>query len=174
LAQTQLTAKEKSEIIIFMGDMFDKSRFPLNKVESMIQYFNRDYSDVLFDYFFGLEFICADYTKTLHTLLRFELSAKKKIMIYTGLAVIATKRLDLNKLESCLASLKAFPQEELQTFAINPLNCLETVYYYLKYGIINKGAFTELTHFYFNPPVNACWQFIRLVFATALLKHCVL
>jgi hypothetical protein len=101
-----------------------------------------------------LEFICADYTKTLHTLLRFELSAKKKIMIYTGLAVIATKRLDLNKLESCLASLNAFPQEELQTFAINPLNCLETVYYYLKYGIINKEAFTELTHFYFNPPVN--------------------
>lgn len=154
LAKTQLTAREKSEVIIFMGDMFDKSRFPLNKTESMVQYFNQDCSDALFDYFFGIEFISSDYTKTLHTLLRFDLSAKKKIMIYTALATIAIMQLDVNRLENYMANLKSFPQEELQTFIVNPLNCLETLYYYLKYGIIKKDAFAEITSFYFNPPVG--------------------
>jgi len=154
LAHTQLTAAERSEIIIFMGDMFDKARFPLNKTESMVQYFNQDCSDVLFDYFFGLEFISADYTKTLHTLLRFDLSPRKKIMLYSGLAMIAAMQLDANRMEGYLANLKAFPQSVFAGFAINPLNCLETVYYYLKYGIIKKEAFAELTHFCFNLPVN--------------------
>ncbi len=154
LAYTQLTAAERSEIIIFMGDMFDKCRFPLNKTESMIQYFSQDCSDVLFDYFFGLEFISADYTKTLHTLLRFDLSPRKKIMIYSGLAAIAAMQLDAGRLEGYLANLKAFPHAAFSAFAINPLNCLETLYYYLRYGIIKKEAFAELTRFYFNPPVE--------------------
>lgn len=154
LAYTQLTAAERSEIIIFMGDMFDKSRFPFNKTESMIQYFNQDCTDVLFDYFFGLEFISADYTKTLHTLLRFDLAPRKKIMIYSGLATIAAIQLDAKRLEGYLANLKAFPQKAFDVFAINPLNCLDTIYYYLKYGIIKKEAFAQLTRFYFNPPVD--------------------
>lgn len=154
LAHTQLTAAERSEIIIFMGDMFDKSRLSLNKTESMIQYFNQDCSDVLFDYFFGLEFIHADYTKTLHTLLRFDLSPQKKVMIYSGLAMIAATQLDANRIEGYIANLKAFPQTVFNGFAINPLNCLETIYYYLKYGIIKKELFAELTRFYFNPPVE--------------------
>jgi len=154
LAYTQLTAAEKSEIIIFMGDMFDKSRFPLNKAESLIQYFNQDCSDVLFDYFFGLEFISTDYTKTLHTLLRFDLSPRKKIMIYSALAIIATIQLDAVRLEGYLANLRAFPQHAFADFAINPLNCLDTVYYYLKYGISKKETFAELTRFYFNPPAE--------------------
>jgi hypothetical protein len=154
LAYTQLTAAEKSEIIIFMGDMFDKSHFPHNKAESLIQYFNQDCSDILFDYFFGLEFISADYTKTLHTLLRFDLSPRKKIMIYSALALIATMQLDAPRFEGYLANLKAFPHQAFAAFAINPLNCLDTIYYYLKYGIIKKEAFAELTRFYFNPPVE--------------------
>jgi hypothetical protein len=154
LAFTQLTPAERSEIIIFMGDMFDKSRFPLNKTESLVQYFSQDCSDVLFDYFFGLEFISVDYTKTLHMLLRFDLSPRKKIMIYSGLAIIAAIQLDATRLEGYLANLKMFPPEAFSTFAINPLNCLETIYYYLRYGIIKKEAFAELTHFYFNPPVE--------------------
>lgn len=154
IARINLTVQQKSEVIVFMGEMFDQSQVHFGKTESKVQYFNRDYSDGLFDYFFGLEFICNDYIKTLQTLLRFELSSHKKLMIHTGLASIAAVQLDTVRLENHLASIKAFPPEDLQQFPVNPLNCLETIYYWLKYGILKKAALKELTAFYFNPPTQ--------------------
>jgi len=152
LAGMQLTAKEKSDIIVFLGDVIAKEYTSLTRAEALNEYFQRDCSDSLFNYFFGLEFINTDYKKALQVLLSFNLSTKKKIMVYSGLAVIAVMQLDINKLEEYLLGLKSFPQEELQQLAINPLSCLETIYYYFKYGIIKKEAFAELTKFYFNPP----------------------
>jgi hypothetical protein len=154
LAETCLSAREKSEIIIFLGDMFEKTSASMIKTEAMVQYFRQDCSDGLFDYFFGLEFINTDYIKALQTLLCFGLSNKKKILIYTSLATIAIMQLDINKLEGYIQNLKSFPAEDLQALAINPLGCLETVFYFLKYGIVKKEAFAELTNFYFNPPTT--------------------
>lgn len=154
LAETRLSAKEKAEVIIFLGDMFEKVCSSLVKTETIIQYFRQDCSDGLFDYFFGVEFINADYIKALQTLLRFELSNKKKILIYTSLAAIAVIQLDMNKLEGYIVNLKSFPLEDMQSMALNPLHCLETAFYFLKYGIVKKEALAELTSFYFNPPKN--------------------
>jgi len=154
LAETHLSAREKSEIIIFLGDMLEKTCLSMAKTETMIQYFRQDCSDGLFDYFFGLEFINTDYIKALQTLLRFGLSNKKKILIYTSLAAIAVMQLDMNKLEGYILNLKSFPVEDMQSMAINPLHCLETAFYFLKYGIVKKEAFAELTSFYFNPPMS--------------------
>jgi hypothetical protein len=39
----------------------------------------------------------------------------------------------------------------LQNLPINPVNCIETILFYLKYGIIKKESLTEITKFYFNP-----------------------
>ena len=154
LAETRLSAREKSEVIVFLGDMLNKVCASMVKTEAMIDYFKQDCIDGLFDYFFGLEFINADYIKALQTLLCFELSNKKKILIYTSLAAIAVMQLDVNKLEGYITNLKSFPAEDLQSLAINPLSCIETAFYFLKYGIVKKEAFIELTRFYFNPPTN--------------------
>ena len=152
LAETRLNVKEKSELIIFLGDMFKKESSSLKNSEAMIHYFQQDYTEGLFNYFFGVEYINTDYKKTLQTLLLFELSAQKKILVYTSLAVIAVIQLDMNKLEEYLADLKSFSPDDLQDLSINPVSCIDTIYYYLKYGIVKKEAFIELTKFYFNPP----------------------
>jgi len=152
LVEMGLSSKEKADIIIFLGDVIAKEYASLTRAEGLNEYFQGDCTDSLFDYFFGLEFINTDYKKALQVLLSFNLSTKKRIMVYSGLAVIAVMQFDINKLEEYLLKLKSFPQEELQQLAINPLSCLETIYYYFKYGIIKKEAFAELTSFYFNPP----------------------
>ena len=152
LAEIELTSKEKLDIIVFTGDVIEREYASINKPEALIKYFQQDCSDALFAYFFGLEFINTDYKKALQTLLKFNLSNQKRILIYSALAVIAVIQLDINKLEEYLFNLKSFSQEDLQSLNINPLSCLETIYYYFKYGIVKKEAFTELTHFYFNPP----------------------
>jgi len=152
LIEMGLSSKEKADIIIFLGEVIAKEFASLTRAEAITEYFQGDCTDSLFNYFFGLEFINTDYKKALQVLLSFNLSTKKRIMVYSGLAVIAVMQLDINKLEEYLLRLKSFPQEELQQLAINPLSCLETIYYYFKYGIIKKEAFAELTTFYFNPP----------------------
>jgi hypothetical protein len=152
LAEVGLNPKEKAELITFLGDLIVKEYSALTKTEALNEYFQNDCSDHLFNYAFGVEFINADYKKALNALLTFKLSNKKKILVYTGLAIIAVIQLDINKLEGYLSNLKSFSQEDLQSLAINPLSCLETIYYFFKYGIVKKEAFTELTRFYFNPP----------------------
>jgi hypothetical protein len=154
LADTQLTINEKSDLLIFLGDMLKKETSTIKGSELMIQYFQQEYTDGLFNYFFGVEYINPDYKKTLQTILLFELSAKQKILVYTSLALIAVIQLNLNKLEEYLAELKSFSAHEMQDLSINPVSCIETIYYYLKYGIVKQEAFIELTKFYFNLPYD--------------------
>jgi hypothetical protein len=150
LAQTDLNPKEKSELILFLGDLLQKV-CSIGNTESAANYFKQDCGDGLFYYFFGMEQIHADYKKALQTLLKFELSNSKKILTYTALAAIAILQIDVKQLEDCLIKLKSFPQHDFQHFAINPLHCLNAIYQYFKYGILKKDFFAELTHFYFNP-----------------------
>ncbi|MCC8425836.1 hypothetical protein [Mucilaginibacter sp. UR6-11] len=145
-----LSDNEKSELITFLGEVLDSEYSSTNRNESLIQYFKHSFSEKLFDYFFGLELINSDYKKFLHVLLKFELSDKKKILIYSTLSIIAIIQLELNDLEMSLTQLKAFPKAEFESFSINPINCLDAVYYHLKYGIIKTEALSDLTKLYFN------------------------
>jgi hypothetical protein len=56
-----------------------------------------------------------------------------------------------------LLQFKKISQAELFKFPINPLKCIDTVFHYLKYGIIKKEAFVEITKFCFNPPGQGEW-----------------
>lgn len=150
ITEAHLSMNEKSEVITFLGEVLENEHSSTTRNNALILYFKHSFSEKLFDYFFGLELINSDYKKFLHVLLKFELSDKKKILINTTLAIIATIQLDLNELEKCLAKLKAFPKAEFEIFAVNPLNCLDAIYYHLKYGIIKTEAMTDLTRLYFN------------------------
>jgi hypothetical protein len=152
LAKTQLTFTEKSNLIIFLSDLFKKECAAANKSESLILYFKQDCSKELFNYFFGLEFINIGYKKTLHSLLKFGLPNRKRILIYTALAASAVMRMDLDDLHENLVKLQSFPAEDYNKFSVNPLHCIDALYSYFKHGIIKTEVFTELTHFYFNPP----------------------
>jgi hypothetical protein len=152
LSKTDLNSKEKLELIIFLGDLLNKAYSSPNNTGATANYFKQDCSDGLFYYFLGLEFINTDYKKTLQTLLKFELSNHKKILTYTGLAITAILQLDMTSLEGYLTKLNNFSPEDYQQFTISPLNCLTTIHYFFKYGIIKKDFFINITRFYFNPP----------------------
>ncbi|MDN3584440.1 hypothetical protein [Mucilaginibacter flavus] len=155
LSLTELTPHEKSEVVIFLGSLLEKMSATVTHSESMSGFFKQTCTDELFYYFFGLEFINISYKKTLQTLLKFELSATKRIITYTGLAIIAIQQFEFNQLEGYIHKLKSFPTEEMQQFIINPLNCVDAIYQFFKYGIIKKSFFSDLTHFIFNPPKAA-------------------
>ncbi len=150
IIEADLSTNEKSDLITFLGEVLESEYSSTNRNVSLIQYFKHSFSEKLFDYFFGLELINSDYKKFLHVLLKFELSNKKKILIHSTLAIIAAIQVDLNELESCLAKLKAFPKAEYESFGVNPLNCLDAVYYHLKYGIIKTEVLADLTKLYFK------------------------
>jgi hypothetical protein len=154
LTQTNLTLSQKSDLILFMGDLIEKEYAIRNDSETRAQFFKQDCSTGLFNYFFGLEFINTNYKKTLYSLLKFRLTNHKRILIYTVLASSAVMRLDIESLEEYLLKLRNIPIEDYNKFAINPLHCLDTVYGYLKNGVVKKDVFAELTQFYFNPPVE--------------------
>lgn len=152
LSKAELNPKEKSELIIFLGDLLNKAYPAPNNTGLMADYFKRDCSDALFYYFLGLEFTNPDYKKTLHTLLKFDLANNKKILTYTSLAITATLQLDMVSLEAYLIKLNGFSPEDYQEFPFSPLDCLTSVYYFFRYGIIKKDFFIKITRFYFNPP----------------------
>ena len=106
----------------------------------------------MFDYFFGIEMINNDYKKTLNTILKFELTNRKKILIYTSLALIALINLDMDELDMCIKKLKSFGSSDFHSFAVNPLSCLNTLHTFFKYGIVEKDALVGLTQLSFNPP----------------------
>ncbi|MBD1395321.1 NACHT domain-containing protein [Mucilaginibacter glaciei] len=176
LPKAHLNLKQKSNLILFLGDLLDKACSPVKKSETIVQYFKKDSSDEFFNYFFGMEFICSDYEKTLQTLLKFELSNRKKIIAYTGLATIAVLQLDMSKLHRYINTLKSFPQNTFQKFTINPLTCLETLYQFFKYGHIKKDLFVDITKFNFNPalysntfPDDSADELIYILAGNALL-----
>lgn len=150
LYKARLNPNEKSDIIIFLGDMFKKEFNNSRNSESVFHHFHSDHNAGLSNYFWGLEFINPDYKKTLNNLLNYGLSNYEKILMHCSLAIISIIELDVNQLEEHLAHLKRFSAEDYQEFAINPLLCLDTIYYYLKYGIVKQESFIDLTKFYFN------------------------
>jgi hypothetical protein len=151
VTDVDLNTNEKSDLITFLGEVLQSEYSSSNRNDALLQYFKHSVSEKLFDYFFGLELINSDYKKFLHVLLKFELSNRKKILIHATIAVIAAIQLDLNELELSLAKLKAFPKAEYESFPVNPLNCLDAIYYHLKYGIIKTEVLADLTKLYFNP-----------------------
>lgn len=152
LTEINLSSTEKANLINFLGDLLNREIGSMNGNEMLIQYFTQDFSKKMFDYFFGIELIDDDYKKTLNTLLKFELSNRKKVLIYTSLAIIAIINLHMDEAEGYIKKLRTFSHADFNSFAVNPLACLETLYYYLKYGVVKKEALTQLTRLTFHPP----------------------
>lgn len=149
LVNIDLPLNKKAELINFISEILNTSAL---KQEENLNGFalNND----LFNYFFGLEYISLQYEKTLQTLLKFELTNEKQILVRCCLAMISILKMDLTAVNTQLTSLRAIPQIDFFQYPIDPLGCLDTIYHYLKYGIVKKEALSEITKFCFNPLVQ--------------------
>lgn len=149
LLKAGLTVAERAELILLLGQLIKKQQ--LHDSLALKRIFSREDKGALFNYFVGPEFIDQDYEQALLVLLRFDLSDRQMLTVKTYLSLIAIIKLDIARLETCLEEIKNIHTEVLQGIPINPLLCLDTIYFYLKFGIIKKEALTAITRFYFNP-----------------------
>ncbi|AYL96440.1 NACHT domain-containing protein [Mucilaginibacter celer] len=170
LLSVQMLPAEKSEFISFIGELLKLQRDNHTKSERMQDLFRQVCSEDFFNYFISLEFVDIGYERVLETFLHFSLSTQQQILIKTCLSVIAVMQLDLAKLEKHLNDLKQYSQKSLQNLPINPINCIETILFYLKYGIVKKDALIQITKFYFNPVENTDTSkgFTEVVYLLAL------
>lgn len=153
LPRIELVAAEKARLIKFLSKVIEQGFFNTNTDEADETPFDITRPG-LFNYFLGIEFISPEYSEALQSLLKLNLQDSSKIWIHTSVAINHVISLNAEGLESSIASLKRFPAEAFSTFHINPLNCIETLYFYLKYNVVKKEALAEITHFCFNPPTN--------------------
>ncbi|GAA3959680.1 hypothetical protein [Mucilaginibacter dorajii] len=109
----------------------------------------------LLDYFLGIEFINANYSKTLTTLLRFDLSPDRCFLLHCYKAITAIVNLNLETLQQQIEELKELPSAIVLSYPINPINCFAAIFNFLKYGIVNKVVLAQITTFSFNPVVLA-------------------
>ncbi|MFD0751858.1 hypothetical protein ACFQZS_17020 [Mucilaginibacter calamicampi] len=152
ITEVELNPNEKTSLVTFIGELLEREYSLLQQSGPLMQYFRQPLSDKIFQYFFGLELINPHYRKTLNTLLKLELSNKRRIIILTALGIIALVELNLDELHKIIDKLETFPADDFNTLPVNPLNCFDTYYHCLKYNIVKKDAIRELTHLYFNPP----------------------
>ena len=153
LTACNFSPADKFELASYLGDAFSKKSL-LHDDDILLQYFKTDVNDELFDYFFAPELLNKDYRNTFKNLLRFDIPDNKKILIYTALGIISAISLDIDELYIYMVKLKSFSTIDTMYFNINPSECIDTIYHYLKYGIIKKDALTTLTHLCFSPPTG--------------------
>ncbi|WP_184550866.1 hypothetical protein [Mucilaginibacter sp. FT3.2] len=157
ITKTDLTLNQRAELLCFLGDIFDRELARSSSQVITKQFFKLNIDNQLFYYFFGLENIDTGYEKTLLSLLKFDLPDDKRLLVLCSLAITAMFKLDLKALEQYLLLVKKVSQTELFKFPVNPLKCINTIFHYLKYGIIKKDAFVEISKFCFNPPGRGEW-----------------
>ncbi|QJD96984.1 ATP-binding protein [Mucilaginibacter robiniae] len=149
LPRIQLVAAEKAKLIVFLSKLIEQG-FLSQEGGTDDLLFDITRPD-LFNYFFGIEFISAEYEQALKGLLKLQLQDTSKIWLHTCLTIIYLVSLNTVGAEDHIAALRKFPAEAFLNFQINPLNCLETIYYYLKFNVIKKDALTDITRFIFHP-----------------------
>ncbi|GAB3920070.1 hypothetical protein [Mucilaginibacter myungsuensis] len=154
LADADLKPNDKLDLINFTGEILKKEWIRLSKTATLSPFFNQDLSDKLFNFMFGMQYMGARYVKTLQMMLKFRLSGRKKILIYTSLAIRDIATLDMAKAEEHIHALRYIPAYEYDDMTINPLNCLNAIFNYYKHGIIDKTVLTTLTKYLFEPKNN--------------------
>lgn len=152
LPNVDLEGNEKCKLIKFLGNLIE---------EGYIQHspsLNETFFDLaypkLFDYFFAIELYGPDLEWVLKLLAKQPLSDRGQIAVATCLAIQDLLKLDSETLEVRLTELKSAGFENTRHFVVNPIKCIETTYYYLRFEIIKTEALEEITRFYFNPDLK--------------------
>ena len=153
LTSCNFSPADKFALASYLGDAFSKESL-LQDDDILLQHFKTGANDELFDYFLAPELLNKNYQNALKNLLRFDIPDSKKILIYTALGIIAAISLDIDELYIYMVKLKSFSAIDTMNFCINPAECIDTIYHYLKYGIIKKEALKTLTHLCFEPPIS--------------------
>lgn len=145
-----LQPSERLEVIVFTCQMLQKQLRDTPDKELLKSYFVQIEQNETFNFFLSLQYITPDYEKAICTLLQFDLNNRNKILINTTLAIISLFNLNADKAEKYMYEISRLPDIDREGFIVNPLNCLDTIYSYLKYGIVKTEALQEITHLYYN------------------------
>ncbi len=145
----QLSLAEKAEMLAFWGDLFAKNG---SNNDYMQHLFELPGQEDLIGYFVGKEFSEAGYHSTLAALLNFKLSERSLVIVHMALAMNAVLTLDLNEVEKQSAILSNLIEYGEVDLPFDPVICFNTLYQYLKFGIVKTDAFVMLTKVCFNGP----------------------
>ncbi|MDQ7949630.1 MAG: NACHT domain-containing protein [Pedobacter sp.] len=152
LDKVVLRASEKRKLIKFLSSLIAEGHIqhsPALAEETFDQAYPK-----LFDYFFAVELYGPELESSLKQLAKQPLTTQGQIALTICLAVHNLLALDCEALETNLAKLKALDVGHQKYFAINPIKCLEALYYYLRFNVIKPEALEEITHFCFNPALE--------------------
>jgi hypothetical protein len=134
------TTVERISLICFLAEALEKEDLKSDNHELLVLI-----NEVLVNYFLGLELISNDYRKALTVLIEFKLTPFNEILVNTTLGIIDVVQLNLDNLEQILKVLSTFNSDQLTVFGIDVFMYLDTIYHYLKFGIVKKPALTNLT-----------------------------
>ncbi|MGI4751541.1 MAG: hypothetical protein ACRYFB_12985 [Janthinobacterium lividum] len=146
LKSFSLESSEKLEIIVFICQLLQKKLSETKDQDQLKKYFLQIGQSNTFGFFISLQYCTPEYEKALHTLLNFDLNNKIKILIYTTLSLMSIFSLNASKAENYIKEINKYTDLDLEDFVFNPLQCLDTIYSFLKFGIIKKESLQAITH----------------------------
>ncbi len=150
LRPIQLKPSQRLEVIVFTCQLLQKKLAGTNNPEKLKSYFSQLEQSESFNFFLSLQYSTPDYEKALHSLLSFNLSNKNKILIYTTLSLMNVFKLNSYQAYSYKEELGKLSDVDSDDFIVNPLICLDAIYNYLKYGIVETESLQAITHLYYN------------------------
>jgi hypothetical protein len=142
----------KALLIRFLGDLRQHICAGMPAGPSLSFGFSRQ--PALVSYILGAEYCGEAYGQVLEGWSGLQLEDPGKIWIHTALAMNHLAMFNSAGVEACLAELRRIPQAYYAALPIHPLNCLETIFAYLKYGVLKKEALRQITAYCFNPPTR--------------------
>jgi len=111
-----------------------------------------------------------DYKQALQYFSTFTLSEQQRIMLHSALGLTALIHLKDDETAFHIEKLREINPEAYAVFALNPLTHLESLYFYLKYGLIRREALEEVTLFNFHPERNKMRIHLPINFALAYMS----
>ncbi|RYD86227.1 MAG: hypothetical protein EOP50_22755, partial [Sphingobacteriales bacterium] len=132
LAHIPLAAMDKTTIIDFLGNLLQHQSWLTQ--ETGLQGAAIGRQPDLVAYFLGPAYLSADYGRALESCLTLQPEGISKAWLYTALAMNNLVLFNSAGVENCLHELRQVPAEAFGSLPLSPLDCLETIYSYLKYG----------------------------------------
>ncbi len=169
VAGVKFSVPQKVRLVSFLAELLEKECIGQAGSGSARAYIQQNCVKDLFDYFVEPQFIEPPYEKTLIILSRFDLTPPQRMTVYLSLSLIAIIQLDMPKLEKHISAIKNLNDKNAAMLFINPVSCLDFVYQFLRYGIVNHQFLKELTRFSFSTPGTR-----RLAFTSADNIMCML
>ena len=149
LTELGLSPEAKANFLKFFNSLLANHYLPADDTGS----YNYLYGHRLqaLSFYLGMEFLSPDYEQLLKQLVVLPCADQAILWLRIALAAVCLVQLNLSGLEQLIRELQAMDPQLYYPFLINPLDCVKTLYYYLRDGSIHKEALRQITAYTFHP-----------------------